>query len=231
MKRNILKVGLIIIILYCLFVLFSQKLLVVKASCESQYGPCPVEIQTAVNSIVNKPYFAAIDTLNKELEDNSRVGSWKHRFGPSGDLVVIVEQNKAEVAVKHVTGEVYLYDKNANVVGQSENTQLPLISFMVESIPGDKLPFMVLLFRDLFRYYDIQSADGDEHGLYVKLKENITVVFPLEGDIDLMFGKMELIVARLNTALRDNTIDVGASRSYEIDLRYKNPVIRFSQSN
>ena len=54
------------------------------------------------------------------------------------------------------------------------------------------------------------------------IENRILVRFSLEGDIDVLAGSLRLIFSRLN----DETTGIRMGDVSEIDLRFKNPVIR-----
>ena len=55
--------------------------------------------------------------------------------------------------------------------------------------------------------------------MIVKIAGGVKVIFPLEGDIDVLLGSLRLILSQLNNDERE--IRIGS-----IDLRFENPVLR-----
>ncbi len=58
--------------------------------------------------------------------------------------------------------------------------------------------------------------------LVVDIPHERAVLFTLEGDKDALLGGLKLIMSRLNKIAQDSKIE-GVT---EIDLRFKNPVVR-----
>jgi hypothetical protein len=81
-----------------------------------------------------------------------------------------------------------------------------------------------LLYR-LESYYQLTQRLIADDSLIIELDDSIRVIFPLEGDGQLLLGALRLVNSQLNSGAKDSTI--MKSMVKEIDLRFKNPVLRY----
>lgn len=222
MKKNIYILVLILVLIAAGFVV-TRRVKVVNAKCESQFGPCSEEVKNIVSEEVGDSFFSAKKDLGRRLSESSRVEKYNIRFDLPESLVVEVVEKKPEVALKFAEDRYFLFDESGNSLGEVQKTALPLIE--VRDVPSDAdISNVVKLFIELFKYYDVSTGTLDKFGLTVKVR-NVDVIFPLEGEIDVLFGAMEVVLLQLNRSRENPTID-SAGNLTTIDLRYKNPVIR-----
>lgn len=222
MKKKVYTFLTLILIFVILFFL-SQKIKVVAAKCESQFGPCSDEVSTIVNGEVGNSFFTAKRDLGKALSDSSRVENYIIRFNLPDTLLVEVVEKKAEAALKFAEDRYFLFDSEGNVVAETTETALPTLE--VIDVPSDpSVQFAIKLFLDLFKYYDVTSGKIDKFSLTTNIR-GADVIFPITGDVDLIFGSLEVSLLQLNRVRENSTISEAGILT-TIDLRYKNPVIR-----
>jgi hypothetical protein len=84
---------------------------------------------------------------------------------------------------------------------------------------GDTLPetvmFAAKVLKEISNIYANKLATLEPDGVVVEGLDGKTVVFPLSGSLDELFGGLSLILSRLNS-------EQNVSK---IDLRFKNPVL------
>lgn len=222
MKKKVYLLILIFVFIAAGF-LMTRRVKVASAECESQFGPCSEEVRNIVSDEIGDSFFSAKKDLGKRLSESSRVEKYNIRFDLPESLVVEVVEKKPEVAFKFAEDRYFLFDISGNSLGEVSQTALPLIE--VRDVPSDAdISYAAKLFTELFKYYDVSSGILDKFGLTVKVR-NVDIVFPLEGDVDVLFGAMEVVLLQLNRSRENPTID-SAGNFTTIDLRYKNPVIR-----
>lgn len=211
-----------------LFLFLSQKIVVKAVECSNQFGPCSQEVQDMANAKINESYFSSKKSLGKALSESTRIDNYSIRFRLPSTLIVDIVEKKAEVALKFSEEQFLLFDRKGNLVGKTTNTELPKIE--VFEVPSeDGLKFSVELFLSLFKYYDVSSAELTKFSIASNVK-GVRVIFPLEGDIDILLGAMEVSLLQLNQAHENSTINSAGNYNL-IDLRYKNPVIAKHEQN
>ena len=70
--------------------------------------------------------------------------------------------------------------------------------------------------------YSINESIIENDYIKVKIKNYPQTLFSAEGDVDFLVGSIRLIFSRLN----DEAEGIRMNEIREIDLRYKNPVLR-----
>jgi len=125
-------------------------------------------------------------------------------------------------------------DESGLVIRIDDKTPLPRL-FTTGQIPnvGDRVDqkhlFALDILYRMFAFYQVQEGNMEESYMETKLKNGPKVIFPLEGDEDILIASLQLILARLNReseGIRINENDIELSMITSIDLRYKNPVVR-----
>jgi hypothetical protein len=86
----------------------------------------------------------------------------------------------------------------------------------------DKLLLAAQLVSDLYNLYAVKTGEIQNDYLQVDQVMGKSVVFPLTGDRDLLIGSIRFILSRLKVESFDPRINL-------IDLRFKNPVLKYGQ--
>lgn len=223
MKKIILPVAALAFIA----LIFAPGFLIkVQVACKSQYGECPPQVVEKIGPVNGKRMYWARRELKKTLESDFLVSAFTIQFKLPNILKVDTVIKKAVFALKDKgSGNIALVDKEGTVLAYAASTVLPM-AMVAESLPpigdlvsGRNLTALILM-QGVFKMY--QTATGYIEGdtLVVDLPGAIRVIFPLAGfDTDKLLGSVRLIY----TNIRDNQQEKTYS---EIDLRYRNPVLR-----
>lgn len=197
-----------------MFYFLSRKVVIASSTCSSQKGGCTEEIENLLSSQIGKNYFSARGFLVDRLNDSTRVESYNLRFIFPSTINLEIIEKEAVVALAFAPEQVFTFDERGNVLGEVTQTNLPTVK-VVEGLSDKPIKFAAQLFVDLNKYYNVNSAELSKFGL----KTNISgteVIFPVEGDIDVLLGSLEVVLQ-----LKPST-----GKIYTVDLRYKNPVIK-----
>lgn len=205
-----------------IFWALSKKIVVVSANCQSQYGPCSEEVKNMVEERIDESYIDAKGSLGKALSESSRIERYHIRFQIPSEMLVEVVEKKAEIALKFTEERYFTFDRKGNLVAETGSTQLPTVD-VLEAPSDSTIKYAVEMFWNLFKYYDVSYAKLDKYSLKANVR-GAEVIFPLEGDLDILFGSLEVLLLQLNRTNENPTINSAGKYSI-IDLRYKNPVI------
>ena len=125
----------------------------------------------------------------------------------------------------------YLLTEDGVVVDIKDQTDLPNIAVNSQKLVkeytfGDTINEEVIfasnIVKNLKYLYSINSVILFDDYIEATTNESIKLIYPNSGDIDLLIGSTRLIFSRLNQGVEGIRMnEVG-----EIDLRYKNPIIR-----
>lgn len=140
--------------------------------------------------------------------------------------MLLKKKARSRLASRDFDGFVIL-DKDGNVISIEKGSSLPIINVAngqdINIKPGSKVPdnlfFAEQIERNVFAAYGIKLAILYTDRIEVKVENGPKVIFPTSGEVDVLMGSLSLILSHLNNA--NSEIRMG-----EIDLRYKNPVIR-----
>jgi hypothetical protein len=222
--KNILAIsgiGLIIIIL-----VVSPFLIKVRVDCKSQYGDCPPELITKLNTVTGKRLFFAKNELKKILKSNFLISDFSLQFKLPDMIHADVILKKPMFALKNTSSnQIVLVDKDGMVLEITDNSALPSVETssplpkVGQTVDSDTF-FALKLENGIFQMYQVNSGEMQNGTLLVELPGQIRVILPLEdADSDLLLGSLRLIYS---------TIQSGGNKNLykEIDMRYKNPVLR-----
>ena len=201
-----------------------QKLIkITKIECVSQYGNCEVlgdRLQVTGN------YKNTKKQIEQILKQNIQVNSYLIQYKIPDTLKIEISLKKPKYAIFYGQ-KYYLLDKNGLILSEAIETNLPsLVVNNYQNIIGnnisDKELFSLKIIEKVAWLYSVKVGFLENNELLITLKEGVLVHFPLEGDIDILVGSLRLVFSRLN----DGSQGIRISDIREIDLRYKNIVLR-----
>lgn len=205
------------IVIYFLLDLIKIK----KIECKTQYGECPKSIYGDSKNIKD---------IKKSLKSNFLVNNFTIQYQIPSILKVFVNIKKAEFIVyDQLANKYFSVDKDGLILNNENDSTLSLLTKKdfkgeIGTRISDKDLFFLNLIRKVNLLYGVNVGEYFSDGDYlsIKLKSGETVYFPSVGDVDVLIGGLRVIFSRLN----DN--DEGIKMDYvkEIDLRFKNPVLR-----
>jgi len=170
--------------------------------------------------------FFAKRELDKKLESNLLVSAYTIQFKLPDILRTDIIVKKPIFALKNISsGKFSLVDDEGTVLFVSKETNLPTaevnynLPLVGEKISDESL-FALELISGLSKMYQVNTGTIDGETLLVDIPGSIRVIFPLvDADRDYLLGSLKLIYSNI----RD---DNGRLLYSQIDLRYKNPVLK-----
>lgn len=213
------------ILIFMAYVIVSAPKLIkiTKINCVSQYGPCYQKVDEVLDSLENNNFFQVRSKLEEKLGQNLYVESYKYNLRLPQTIDVEIKERKSQTAVvkqSEITS-FYLMDEGGLIIEKVDSSILPtlLIKQDINFSIGDKLPesviFAAAVLKQVSSVYNIKVASLNPDGIEVEQIDGKTVIFPLTGELDELFGGLSLILSRLNSELNVS----------KIDLRFKNPVL------
>lgn len=227
-----LKVGLFFLIFFLLilpFLILPRIIKVKEVECFSQYGICSDYIQGKIKENMGKSLYDAKKKISENFKNDNLVEKYSFQLKLPDKLRIDVILKKPKYGLlKKNTNEVDLVDGSGMVLEKIEKTNLPEVEIS-DNLPdiGAKVSsseqFSLDLIYGIYYLYQIKSGEIVGDSFVVSMPTVAKIIFPLSGDRDVLLGSMKLILSRLNQD-KDN-LRIGKVK--EIDLRYKNPVIRY----
>jgi len=218
-----------LILLVGLIVATPRLILIKHISCQSQYGNCFDDLEEKLKKAEGKNLREAKKEIEDILKNDLSLSDYSTQFKIPDTLKISLLEDKPKFALKSLSKNVYgLVDKEGLVLKIEDNTTLPYVE-IEDSFPnvGEKVSekelFALKIISGVFSLYQIDKGKIQNESLLIELKNGIKVIFPLEGDKDVLLGALTVILNRLNEDAKELKINKVV---YEIDLRFKNPVLR-----
>lgn len=227
-KFDIFKLlSLLLILIFVLLIpTIIQKLIKIKTiDCVTQYEACPEEFGFSLYLLSD--YKIAKKEIEKSLSNNIQVNNYLIQYKIPSTIKIEVNIRKPKYAIKNINNNYFLVGSDGLVLNIKSESILPtLVKDDAQYKIGDNISVADRIALDLIEkvswLYFVNSGKIEGGELKIVLNEGQIVRFPLEGETDLLVGSLRLIFSRLNEekeGIRMNDIR-------EIDLRFKNPVLR-----
>ena len=226
-----LKIGitLLFIIVIVLFVLLVPRMLVIKnIICINQYGSCQETLNLKLENLKGKSLEEVKQEVSAIMRQDLFVKEYVLRYEIPDRVVINAISKKAKFVLKSIDKDkLALVDQDGLVLGLRENSTLPKVFISADyATVGEKVSkrelFALNLVSDLYYFYQVKEGDMFEDRLEIYLSDGVKVIFPLEGDRNVTLGGLKVILSGLNQDVKDSRI----KKVSEIDLRFKNPVLK-----
>lgn len=228
-RRLALLIGIVFLLL--IFYIIPRKIQIKQIVCESQLGTCSERIQSILATHIGENIHEVKKSIQNDLSLTTKDDTIVVYRYPS-TLFVSIYETQPEFALKQKEGDSFrLVDNQGYVVSEAQETILPF-AIINSDLPqvGTKLDdsqiFALTLLKDLSKSYQLSEGSLSEEGLLVTLPTKVSILFPLEGDRDVILGSFILVINQLNSVKEGSTMEKVNLTGKIIDLRFKNPVIR-----
>jgi hypothetical protein len=215
------------ILIGCLVLLgvASPFLIKVKVECKNQFGYCSDEFNSELSKQNGKSLFQARAGASKFLKGNIQVSDFSMQFKVPNVLSIGLLIKKPEFAIHDkASGKYGLVSNEGKIISVVESSSLPTVSVSAKEIKiGDTVSkqeiFALELMRGIWQMYQVGMGEIQAESLVVELPGSIRVILPLDGDLQVLLGEIRLVYGKIE--------DPNSEDKYsEIDLRFKNPVLR-----
>ena len=167
-----------------------------------------------VNPAIGESINNAKKKITEEFNNTKQIEKYSSRFKLPSTLRIDLILKKAKYAIQNKnTKEIVLVDDKGMVLEQVDKTNLPYI-IVDGSLTDNKQLFALELMYGIYYLYQVKTGEIVNDSLEVIIPKEGKIIFPLEGERDVLLGSLKLVLSR-------------AGNFKEIDLRYKNPVIRY----
>ena len=216
-----------------LFFIIPKKLKIKKIVCESQFGPCNTSILGLIDKAGNgeKSLYDVKKELQVILASSILVSDYSFHFQFPNIIEVNLIERKPKYAIKAKDTDSYaLVDKEGYVIYFQDLTGLPVL-ITAEPPPNvgktvsNKTFFALEILYGMFSSYQVREGKIENESLVIELSQGPKVIFPLEGEKEILLGSLRLVLTKLNNDGQDSKIE-NVSGASIIDLRFKNPVIK-----
>lgn len=215
-----------------------RKILINSFSCENQFAQCRDELREKIEENRGMSLRDTKKKIQELLATDPLVSDFSTQYKIPDKLEIEAILRKPFFSIAFDSSENRaLIDEEGYVLAFKKETSLPVL-FAANAPPqvgekvGDKTFFALKLLQDMYDYYQIKTAREEEGGVAFDMEGKKKVLFPLEGDRQILVASLAVILTRLNaddSSTRIENVEGLKStclKGCTIDLRYKNPVIR-----
>jgi len=223
MKKILL---LLIILLVLVGILASPFFIKINnLNCTSQFGACSSDIKNDLDGIELGSLRDSKKKVQSTLLKHKKVKEFAINYTFPKTLNVVIVERKPQVAIlrKNATNYI-LIDKDGTILEESDSTTFPIIAIQEVGHTNSELSFAANLQYELFINFNVNSSIMKKDHLLIT-KDGVNFLLPLKGDLDVVLGSYNLILSWLKSEKEKSRID-KVNAVYEVDLRYKNPVMR-----
>lgn len=228
--RTIITLLIITLCLYSPFFILPRIIKIDSIRCSTQFGQCGDAFEDLYLEEDKVNLLVAREMLEGKIKADFRIdkSSVRYSFPSTLDVSIVMREPRFGLKRDDSSG-VGLVDREGMVILFEDKTALPTLN--VDDVPNvgehipDKYIFALSVVDRFFRYYDVKSADYSDHKLTMYLNNYPRLIFPETGDAELLTGSASFILSRLKQQPEDFRIE-STEQIQEIDLRFKNPVLR-----
>ncbi|QQG41174.1 MAG: hypothetical protein HYV90_03270 [Candidatus Woesebacteria bacterium] len=214
------------LILICFALVFLSPFFIkIKINCKSQFGSCPERVLSRIGVFNGKNLYIAKRNIGKILSSDFTISNYSLQFKLPNILETYIVVKKPFAAlVDRNTKIAALVDGDGKILSFGSDSTLPTVTTdLINQSEGQRVTdrdfFALKIIAGVFQMYQIRTGEMDSESLVVELSPQIRVIFPLYGDSDILLGSLRLIYSKISEP--DNT-----GKFSEIDLRFKNAVLR-----
>lgn len=225
---KILSIILIIIFIGLTPLVIKKSIKIKKIDCQSQFGQCPQNFEYDEYETKSYDYNFVKKQIENNLKSDVSVNSYLIQYRIPNTIKIDLNIKSPKNAIYSVsTNKFYLLSSDGIVLSIVDNTSLPKISVdNIELEIGKKISEREMFAVEILNYmsflFSVNEGKIEKNDLKFVTSGGINIIFPTEGDTNLLVGSVRLIFSRLN----DETEGIRMNEIREIDLRYKNPVLR-----
>jgi hypothetical protein len=221
-----------VILLIAISFALPHRIIIKSITCTSQNGECSQRIKNGIGQYVGMTLPASQrsvrDFLTHELVSKEMTIRYKY---PSTLAISVIETKPVFALSNNDENNFRLLDTEGNVLSEANETNMPYANISgdlpaVGTKVNEGYVFTLGLLSDLSSSYQISKGELTDAGLLVELPTKTKVLFPLEGDRELLLGSFILVINQLNSVKVGSTMEKVEINGKTLDLRYKNPVIR-----
>lgn len=234
MKNRNRKKGLVIFFgllsfLVILVSFYKNNLIINEITCRSQYWECNQAIFSELENAKGKPVLTSRKLLTEILESTFLVKDFSLQLSLPLSYKVDILERKPKFALRKDKESVFSHvTPEGLILSRQDSSNLPYI-IINEELPGvgekvkDELLFSLVLVGEVEERFGIKEARFLNESLVIDLQSGEAVIFPVRGDKRNLLGALFLIMSELSSS---NESRIGVEKVYEIDLRFKNPILK-----
>lgn len=204
-----------------------------EISCKNQLGNCSGDIAEQLDSYEGQNLYKAKRQSGSYLKNEIAVEDFTSQFKLPGSLEFLISEKLPEYAITNSEKRLFLLlASNGLVLNIKDKTDLPKLVIDGElpdkgSRADSQTLFALDIIKDLHLALDVAEGIVKDGSLLIELRDNLNVIFPLEGDREILTGSLILLYGKIEEGGKlEGSGELALNNIKTIDLRYKNPVLR-----
>ena len=207
------------------FYYLPRKMVISDIECVDQFGKCDEALASSLKAGVGTNLLDSRKNVLGVLGFNTLISDYSVEYKFPDVLKVNVLRRKPRFALSNDSGLVALVDGTGVVVGYSNETLLSTVNTVDnlaevgKSVNENELLALKLV-AGINSVDSVSRAEIQNEMVAVRMGNGIDVLFPLDGDDELLLGSLVMIMSKL-----DSDEELRATTK-TVDLRFDNPVLR-----
>lgn len=229
---KLLSLLLFFILLLFIPLIIKTSIKINKFECESQLGKCPQDLENYTLSLNGFNYQVVKKNITNYLNNSYLVESYLIQYKIPNTVKIDLNVKKPINSFVFAGDTQYFLITNEGVVVDvKDKTDLPNVvvqgnklfkTYNLGEKVDPKILFASNIANNLNYLFSIKEVKLENEYLSAVSNEGILILMSISSETDLIVGSIRLIFSRLNKA--DEGIRMEDVK--EIDLRYKNPILR-----
>jgi hypothetical protein len=231
-KKHKKKIAILLAVLgIILIVIVVRNIKINEIKCFNQFGECNDRQTSELDKFRGSGYFTVKKKVNNYLSNEISINSYNIQYQFPDVLQINLIELVPSFGLSRSDLELTaMVDKSGKVLSLEKSTNAPVIQItgdlpQIGNLVSQEQLFALNFVYDVVSTAKIKNARILEHSLEIEYEDGIKVLAPLSGDREVIIGSLLLIKSQLNSVSEESKIDTGNS-FHEIDLRYKNPILR-----
>lgn len=232
----LIYIGLIVTLIF-VFVVLIRTISIGRINCKTTISQaCDEDISAILSKYKDSKLYSSYNLISTDLKNEPSIEEFVIAFDISNlgwNVEILPKSPVSAITNKNMHKFLFVAD-NGYVIStlDSNNLSLPLL-VVASDLPEkgvllDKsVVFALSIIRDFKFMYNVDYGSLTPDGLVIELDSKKRVLFPLEGDREVLVGGVMYILGRLEKQTDITKQEKDLLMNYfEIDMRFENPVLR-----
>ena len=198
--------------------------------CVSQFYTCNEGLQNDINSIKKGSLINTRGNLIRLLKNEVIVKNFSFQYQLDGKLILHIDEREFKYCITNKQNSYYA-DELGTVIKSVSGIGVNCIQntssvYKIKDYLNSKDLLSEQIFNRLRSIKTLESGIIDENKFVIEYEDGIKLIFPLEGQSDVLIGKAYYTISQFGK-INEYIIGNGSSGITEVDFRYNNPIIRY----
>jgi len=216
-----------------LFYLIPRFIKINNIPCRFQMNECNKVIVNELQKFKGKDLRSVKLNVTALLKKDINVVDFHLEFKIPDSINVYIIERKPKYSISTESKNKFvLADNDGRTLSLTDSSDLPnlIVSGNLPEL-GDRIGrdelFALELIYDINETFQVKEGKLVSDSLLIELPGSLRVIFPVEGDREVLIGSLIIINNEIKNG-KDTNIENTSNNINTIDLRYKNPILKVS---